>query len=210
MNRWALIAAAAVAALLLGGSASASPGWVPGTWQGEIRRYASQIETVTGPWPGLGDYLVAVAFWESSHRDGSKPNPSACEPPCSSSSARGWYQIQPPTAGHGAEQSPQLLFSPPWSTAAAADLIYRLNRNRAGPGQTPDWLAIRRGWKMPARVSDVPEEQSLSAGVRERFAQALEGIGLNPGFMYQRAVPAGLHWPGFDAVLAAVEGSDQA
>ena len=200
---YAIAGVVVVGALALAGagaaapSATADPNWAP-----QIRRVVAQIETVTGPWPGLADYLIAVAYWESSHRDGTPPNPNACRAPCGPNSERGLFQIRPSTAG--VESNPDILYDPTVAVAAATDLVYRLATKWDAPGQTVDWLAIRRGWRLPKLVKDTGEANTASAGVRERFIQALEGVGLSSGFMQRPALPAGMSWPGIDAIEQAV------
>lgn len=199
---------------LAAGGASASPGLevcpLPVT-AADVRAMAARVERVTGPWPGLGDYLAAVAYWESSHRDGEPSNACACESwhtqgVCKPNAARGLFQIRPNTADvPGTVEDPERLYEPEFSVAVAAWLIWRLQHNRL-PNRAADWLAIKRGWKLPSLVADEWEEDPRSIKVRENFKRALQGAGVPQTFMFQRAIPAGLVWPGFDAVLAAVRG----
>ncbi len=177
----------------------------------DIREMARRVEAVTGPWPGLADYLVAVAFWESSGRDGGPSNACACEKwhtggKCKPNAARGLYQIRPVTADvPGVVDNPAWLYDPAFATAAATWLIWRLQKNRS-PGRAVNWLAIRRGWKLPSLVTDEWEENPKSAKTRENFKRSLQSVGIPVSFMFQRAMPAGLVWPGFNAVLAAIKG----
>ena len=204
---------ASLLALSLGGSGSETPGGscpLPVT-AAEVRAMAGRVEAVTGPWPGLGDYLVAVAYWESSHRDGQPSNACACESwhtqgQCKPNAARGLFQIRPVTADvPGTTANPEWLYEPAFAVATAAWLIWRLQQNRS-PGRAADWLGIKRGWKLPRLVSDEWEEDPRSPKVRENFKRALQGSGIPTGFMFKRAIPAGMVWPGFETVLAAVRG----
>ena len=210
MSRGALVlglvgAGLVVGSLALAGGARASeptPAELPMGYD-RIRELAAKVQRATGPWPGLADFLVAVAFWESSDRAGGPPNAAACHGACGSNSAGGLYQIRPKTADVDAVTAePSLLFDPEVSTAVAAWLIYRLaTRWTTYP---VDWMAIRRGWRYPYLVRDREEADPESPGVRERFIKSLDAVGAPRALMQQRALPPGFNWPGFDAVLASV------
>lgn len=185
-----------------------TPGPTAGTWPSDwsgraaaIRALANRVEQVTN-WPGLGDYLAATAYTESRGnpvvRAGTKAN-----------SATGLFQCRPKTClVHEDEleavqpMGGELLKDPALAVATAAWLAWRL-RNFDSPGQTVDWLAIRRGWALPRLVSDVNETEQRSIDVRNRFSQGVARAGLPQSFMYQRAFPSGMRWPGIWTVMDA-------
>lgn len=163
-----------------------------------IRQLVSRITRVH-PWPGLADYLVAVAWTES------RGDPNA-QHDASYNSARGWFQIRPQTAGHPAIlQNPDLLKNEAWAVAAAADLAERLGRKYAAPGQEPDWVAIRRGWAYPRLVADVHETNPRSVDVRRRVERAHDAAGIPRAAMYSRVFPPNFRWPGFEVALRQIQ-----
>lgn len=194
-------------AFALGGSGAADPGpnkppENPVTYA-QIAKMSKQVQTVTGSWPGLTEFLQAVAYWESSHRDGSPPNASACHGDCLGNSARGLYQIRPKTVD--VYDVPSVLFDPREATALAVGLIFHLAKYRTHENQIATWLDIRRGWRKPALVKDWAEEDPESVMVRERFVKSLSALGYAPElFMDQDAIPPGVHDPGHDAIASAL------
>jgi hypothetical protein len=205
---WAWSVCVLVAAWSWGNSASANTpaltpaagGWVDPYAPARIRHHAEKIERLTN-WPGLGDFLTAVAWTESSGRS------DACNrrEGCWSNAARGWFQLRPESARVGdLGLSPDALFDEPTSVALAAWYAHRL-RDYAARGQTIDWLALRRGWAYPSSVADVHEARDRSRVTRERFEEGIRAAGLNPGFATMPAFSNQYDWPGIDAVLAAVQ-----
>lgn len=159
-----------------------------------IRALADPIERLAD-WPGLGDYLVAVAWTES------RGNPDAV---AGSTGARGWFQLIPSTAAHPRVLAdPTLLHDERWAVATAADLVYRLAvRWGLNKGFQPDWAAIRRGWRYPSLVIDADEFDPNSKRVGRHFVEGLVAAGLGPGFARESPIPE--RWPGRDALLQAV------
>ena len=191
--------------LLAGGTDDDTAPHIGPAWQDQIRGYVDRIEAVTGEWPGLAEFLIAVAYWESSHHDGTPPNPAACRGSCGPTSERGLYQMRPKTADWApVDSDPSLLFDPRRATALAAWGIWRLGTRWGEQGQLVDFLAVRRGWKYPRLVKDADESDPDSAGIRKRFATALEATDLPQSLMGQRAIPSSVHWPGIDVVMKAV------
>jgi soluble lytic murein transglycosylase-like protein len=205
---WAAAALAAfgITALLAKAKAAGSAiapkagsGWVDRYAPARIRAYAAPIEELAN-WPGLGDFLVAVAWTESrgnpaavNHKEAGSPNV-----------ARGWFQLRPSSARVGdLGLGPDALFDEPTAVALAAWYAARL-RKFAKSGQKIDWLAVRRGWALPSRVSDTGESNERSVDTRKRFADGVAHADLPSSFMYQRAFPSDYHWPGIEAVFNAV------
>lgn len=193
---------------LLATTASASPPkpqaggqgrWVDADAPRRIRALAGRLETLYN-WPGLSDFLVAVAYNES------LGDPRALD---RTGGSRGWFQLRPTSAGDSrVEENPELLFDERWAVVTAADYAWRLRRY-AAPGQRPDWLAIRRGWKYPALVKDVDELAMIrgstpSAGIRLRFLRALNNTDIPVSFMQEPAFQSNTKWPGIDAALTAL------
>jgi len=167
----------------------------------EIRRLAAPIERAAD-WPGLGDFLVAVAWHES------RGNARAVNPEGGPNAARGLLQIRPRSSNNqGVVDDPSLLLQPAINVAIGADYAYRMVRRwyrDVDAALKPDWLAIRRGWACPALVADVDEIKSIpgcppSADVRARFLRSLAAVGLPATFAEQPAEPR--TWPGQQAVL---------
>ena len=164
------------------------------------------IEDATG-WINLPEFLLAVAWTES------RGNPFACHGECKPNSARGLYQGRPKSflVGDLEGYPSDLLFDIHWATALATWYIWRL-RNWGFSGQTIDWLAVRRGFAYPRLVSDVNETAEVSGfdpgerskDTRRRFENALAAVGLPDEFMYERAYPPGLGWPGIWNILEIV------
>ncbi len=174
-------------------------GWADRDAPDRIRALAQEVIDVTG-WYGLDDFLVAVAWRES------RGNSRACpDDDCSGNRARGWFQGRPNSflVGEYKGANPDLLFDEKWAVALAAWYAWRIRR-RAYEGQEIDWLALRRGWRLPKLVSDVDEEEEDSPYVRGHFEDALIAVGLDDTFMYEPAFPKGMDWPGIDVVLKAV------
>lgn len=184
-------------------------GWADGDAPRRIREIAAQVEEATGWW-GLGDFLVAVAWTES------RGNSNACNVSetgyCAQNSARGWFQGRPKSflvreLEYLQKENPDIILDERWSVALAAWYAYRL-RGFKYSGQVIDWLALRRGWAYPSRVSDVDEDYERSMETRERFEDGVYKAGLDDNWMYERAFPSGFHWPGIEAVLEAVGAAD--
>jgi hypothetical protein len=168
---------------------------LPTHWADRIQALAAPVEELVG-WPNLGSYLKAVAYTESSGNPRADTNKG-------SNSARGWFGLRPKTAritdvGLDVEALKQEVES----VALAAWLAYRL---WVYGGKNPrTWLELRRGWRLPSLLEDDDEQEEGSVDVRRRFEEALDAVGLDHDFMYEEAIPADFHWPGFKNVLAAV------
>jgi hypothetical protein len=99
-------------------------------------------------------------------------------------------------------QANTILRDPTKATLLAVDYaVNRVNRSKqaGGPG---DWFAVRRGWRLPASTSDVDGSKypEVWAKVQDHFTQALEAVGLDPSFMYQRPDVSG--YPGVQQMFA--------
>lgn len=171
---------------------SKQPGpWVDADAPRRIRQLVAPIEAELG-WPGLGDYLVAIAWIES--RGNSQAGSSA-----NTNDARGWFGERPDSAElDELGLSVAALKDEPTSVGLVTDYIYRL-RKHADPGQVVDWLALRRGHANWWRVPHVNSDHSC-----EQLARGLVAAGLDPSFMLQPAFGPDFHWPGREAVLQIV------
>jgi hypothetical protein len=109
---------------------------------------------------GFTTYSIVTAYGET-RGDASE---------ISSIGAAGIFQILPTSAGLSTVQ----LQDRRTSIAAAANLAQRLAAKYAGWFQTPDWYAVRRGWKYPRLVSDRFWLQSWPT--RERLFKAIDAL----------------------------------
>ncbi len=192
-HRWLAAAGIVGAAVLLRSStAAASPSARP-LGATSIRLMALPLEQLLRQ-PGLADFLTAVAYTESRF-DTNAAN---------SLGFRGLFQMNTNTSRVAdAGGKPDDLFNPRWSIALVAWFFSRL-RNYARPGQTIDWLAVRRGMAYPTLVDDVEEQDQRSREVRGRLEEGLRAVKLPQSFMRRAAFPAGYNWPGIAAALKAV------
>ena len=201
---WSVVAAAltlgAVGAMALSGTKIPTSDrtivWKDPDAPRRIRAHASAIEKVAR-WPGLADFLVAVAYIESrgnSQAGSSDPNSNA---------ARGWYGIRPESgrAGELGLHRTGALKDEAAATAIAAWYAHRM-RAQASPGQVVDWLAVRRGWGYPKDVRDTDH-----AGYWKQLGMGLKAAGVPADFMLDPAFERDYAWPGMDAVLAASRGA---
>ena len=179
-------------------------GWKGGNPEA-LRELAMPLEYELGWW-GLGDFLAAAA-WTESHG-----NPKAGSSGMNNK-ARGLLGGRPNSMFRGkykhfAQSNPNLLKDPRWAIATTAAYLDSL-RDYAFPGQTIDWLALRRGMAFPRLVSDVNEEAKVkgyppgrrSADTRNRFQTGIEKAGLQDEFMYEAAFPPGYQWLGLGRAL---------
>lgn len=203
--RWpiALALLAGGALLLAGGTASANQGPITKEEREEYRRrireIGDEIEDRYGI-AGMADYLDAVAYWESRY------NPTVGG---DGGRSIGLYQMQANTAFRQTNgltgfrpQANTILRDPTKATLLAVDYaVNRVKRSQqaGGPG---DWFAVRRGWRLPASTSDVDGSKypAVWTKVQDHFTQALEAIGVDPSFMYQRPDVSG--YPGVQQMLA--------
>lgn len=166
--------------------------WVDPDAPRRIRLIAAPIEAALG-WPGLGDYLAAIAWKESrgSSQAGSSGN---------NNKARGWFGVRPKSAKLAERGLPvSVLKDERKSVALAADYAYRMKKYGA-PDQVVDWLAVDRGWANYWRVPDI-----YDPGYCNQLARGLVAAGLQPDFMLKPAFSPGFSWPGFDTVLEIAE-----
>lgn len=208
MKAWAAIAllgfaGAATAALASSGAAASSTGGgdVPpsvGPWKDadaprRIRAIAAPIEAELA-WPGLGDFLVAVAWIES------RGNPNAGAD-ADNNAARGWFGMRPKSAklaDRGLEVS--ALKSERLAVALAADYAHRL-RKWWDPERI-DWLALRRGWGYPKDVKKWNTEIAVP-----NFRKGVTAAGLPLAWMQELAFTPDYDWPGFARVVELAKGA---
>lgn len=165
-------------------------GWADPDAPRRIREIAYQVERETGM-RGLGDYLAGISYIES------RGNPMAGD--SKGNAARGWFGIRPESA-HVSDYglSPNHLYDERVSVILAADYAQRL-RKYAAEGQVMDWLAVRRGWGIPAHV-----KATAHPGYKDQLAHGLKKAGVPERFMYERAFPRGFSWPGVAYLLETV------
>ncbi|MCH9637724.1 MAG: hypothetical protein K0U16_07255 [Gammaproteobacteria bacterium] len=165
-------------------------GWVDVSAPAQIRAIARPIERMTNL-KGLGDFLSGVAWIES------RGNPRAGSD--EGNRARGMYGMRPKSARVADLGLPSsALKDLPTATALAAWYIHRCIP-WADEDQDIDWLALRRCWGYPKDVDDVDHP-----GYWKQFARGLTCAGVDPNFMYKKAIRWNYTWPGIDAILAAV------
>jgi hypothetical protein len=163
--------------------------WVDADAPRRIRELADRIG-----WPGLADFLVAVAYWES------RGNSQAGED--DGNKARGWFGMRPVSARLGdLGLEGDALKEESLAVALAAWYAWRLQKY-AADDQLMDWLAMRRGWYLPKLVSDVNEENTASAKVHAALVEAYTKVGLDPNLMHDPSLE--YQWPGVEAVIAQV------
>ena len=197
---WATYSAVGAGVLAIGGAAAYAlwpdeggelcRGWVDPTIPDQIRAIAAPVEKLTNL-KGLGDFFAGVAWIESRGDPGAGSD--------SGNRARGLLGMRPISARVAdLGLSPSALKD--MRTAIALGTWYIQRCIPYGdPGQRLDWLAFRRCWGYPRDVDDVGHP-----GYRDQFARGLSCAGVDPDFMYKTAIRWNYHWPGVDAVLAAV------
>lgn len=168
----------------------------PGIWgnpdaPAQIRALAKPVERITNL-KGLGDFLSGVAWIES--RGYPDAGTDAID-----NQARGLLGMRPKSAKTAAlGLSPNALKDMPTAVALATWYINRCIPY-ADPGQKIDWLSLRRCWGVPSDVDEVDHP-----GYKAKFARGLACAGVDPSFMFKKAIRWNYKWPGIDAVLAAV------
>lgn len=169
--------------------------WVDPDAPRRIRAYAAPIEQLVG-WPGLGDFLVAVAYIES--RGNSQAGSDA-----DTNEARGWYGMRPKSsrATDLGLDPLVVLKNEADATALAAWYAHRM-RKEALPGQQLDWLAVRRGWGFPKDVRAVDHP-----GYWKQLSMGLKAAGLPANWMLTPAFTSSYDWPGVEAVRQAAKGA---
>ena len=198
-TRWLAVPVAIAAGLWLTnrGTASATPQrTISGNWKDpdaprRIRALARPLE-LEANWPGLGDFLAAVAYTES------RGNMKATG---DSGTSHGGFQLKRMSAKLDQRGLPtSVLYDERYQVALIADYLHRL-RPFASKGQKIDWLALRRGMLYPSRVSDTSEVHARSRSTRKKLSEALVRAGVPASFMYRKAFPPGYQWPGIDRAL---------
>jgi hypothetical protein len=121
----------------------------------------------------------------------------------------GWFGLLPSTGlsaggtkGPFANESPFVVFDPISSVVMMADFVKRVikgDRFQALPYGEQNWLAVRRGMKGSALISDYGETKDSSRRVRERLEDALVAVDIDPDFMWTR--PEVGDYPGAAALL---------
>jgi hypothetical protein len=140
---------------------------------------------------GLDTFLDAVGNSESQYN------------PCAAGDggvSKGIFQIRATTAfstyyTHLRDFWPEMAKDPVLSTIVAAYCVSRALKQ----ADEPTWLAVRRWWKYPSLVDDSNNADPISQGIRERFAKALNRIGVSPSFMDKKV--SSKNWPTFPIVL---------
>lgn len=175
----------------------------------EIRAMAYFVSERYGMMPYLADYLSAVGYWESRFNPWSA-NPQIEDDPYNA--ARGLFQMRPKTAFKDKNglthlrEYPDTLYSIRWSFVAAVDDIARAARapERKGTG-IANWLGVRRWWRYPHLVHDFNEDDSESAGVRERLEEAIDrvndqyGLNIDPDFIWMPVEQQ--NYPGIEMLM---------
>lgn len=217
--RWLLPALAAGGVLLVGVTAAAAgpsaPPAAPGAGDGDggpgiwkdadaprrIRALVAPVEAALA-WPGLGDYLVAVAYQES------RGTSTACADPCGPGWSRGWFQNRPVVwcfTKIGLTRD-AFLADEAAQVAVAVCHARRLGILYDEPGQVVQWRDIRRGWKFPHWVGESWREKSATQGNWSAFRRNLVNVGLPESFAKQKAFPSGLDVPDVQALYALTKG----
>ena len=167
----------------------------PGVWKDvdaprRIALLAAPIEYGL-PWPGLTNYLLAVAYGES------RGVSYACKSPCGPGWSRGWFQLRSITKCFGdmGLSESQLMSNEAAQVAMAACHARRLGIIYDEPGQTVQWRDIRRGWKYPKWTGASWRNSSEAQGNYTAFVRNLNNVGLSQSFASQRSFPSGLDVP---------------
>jgi hypothetical protein len=170
--------------------------------QESARQYIIQvgdyIQNRYGAMPGLTNFLLAVAYWESRFKSNAQAGTSR-------NSARGLTQLRADSAFRSSNNlvhlrnQPNLLLHPTWNLILAADYAARAAERAADQGRQIDWLAVRRWWRLPSLLLDFDESKSSSSSVREHLEESLSKVGVSPDFMYETVHRGG--WPGAILVL---------
>lgn len=178
------------ALLLWPGAAELCRGWVNPDAPAQIRAVARPLERLMNL-RGLGDFLAGVAWIES------RGNPRAGSDV--GNRARGMYGMRPKSARVAdIGLPPSALKDLRSATGLAAWYIHRCIP-WADEDQEIDWLALRRCWGYPKDVDDVDHP-----GYRDQFARGLSCAGVDPNFMFKKAIRWNYHWPGIEEIMAAV------
>ncbi len=195
----------ALATLLVVGAASAAetapPGARPMDWRDSdaprrIRAYASAIEKAAN-WPGLGDYLAAVAYGES------RGNPGIVG---DSGRSYGWFQIRSSSwclqeLGLTAQQL--VNAGERIQVVAAACHAYRLARNYSSPGQRIEWRDLRRGWKFPSWVAQQHRGTAGGLTSERNLRKGYRAVRVPEGRADDAAFRKNFRWPGLQSLLDA-------
>lgn len=166
-----------------------------GVWRAQIRELADQLS-----WPGLADYLVVVASFES----GYNPKPTNQTSDYSENRARGWFGMRPKGGLSGPLEGmdPALLEVPEIAVVSAADLIWRNGNKYRGdiPFRQVNWGDVRRSWAYPSNLDDRAMHHPRSSVTMSRLADAENKTGL---YIAKRpAFPGNMQWIGIEAGLA--------
>lgn len=97
------------------------------------------------------------------------------------------------------------VHDPATSTAMFVGTIHRLVKDYFPnlPPEHRNWLSIRRSMASLATMYDYNETRERARDVRERLAENLEDIGVDPDFMYQKPIVKG--YPGNQVVWDALK-----
>ena len=174
--------------------------WVDPGAPARIGQYADQVAAVTGWGSTLRRYLVAVAYWES------RGNSRACKEPCEDGFSRGWFQLRETAkCFQWSGLTPdQFLNNEAMQVAVAACHAYRLGTICSNQGQQVQTQDVRRGWWKPHLVAQQYRTDPAIEFKRQNYREALTAVGEPLSFMTAPMFPVGFHWPGFDALMGAV------
>lgn len=167
----------------------------PGVWKDKdaprrIQRYAAPIEYGL-PWPGITDYLVAVAYGES------RGVSNICKDPCGAGWSRGWFQLRPISKCFKDMGLSADAFRNNEAAQVAVAICHarRLGIAYDEPGQSVQWRDIRRGWKYPKWTGASWRNRSDTQGNYNAFLRNLNNVGVSQSFAGQRAFYSGLDVP---------------
>lgn len=174
-----------------------------------LRQMTRRAEAVV-EWPGISDFLIVKAWFESRYTLGARGNAGEI----------GLFQLLPMSAfpesewGNTARVDPQILENPAVAVATAIDYALRLRKYAPGGRDRVTWYALARGWLRPSNVDDWDDENALSRRTRQNFRTAMERVGIpitfGPRQAYPGGDPANVRWPGAQRLVEILERGENA
>lgn len=180
-------------------SGSSVDGWRDADAPRRIRRYARPIELEAG-WPGLGDYLAAVAYVESRGKPAAVGDGGA---------ANGWFQLHSDglcIRELGLSSAQMVAAGERIQVVVAACHAYRLATVYASPGQRIEWRDIRRGWKYPSWVARSYRNTAGGRTSEQNLRRGLLAIHLPADRAVAPAFGPSFRWPGLRSLLEVTRG----